>query len=258
MGQRFIPTLHHLDHSAAFRCLWALEELKETNGIIYNLKNYRRQRGFAPSELSDIFPIGKSPILTLESTVEGEDLPTFQIITGVLTEAQLILRFLSDEYGNGLWDPANEDDKNRDVFFQGFAMMTFVPKMDMPVALETIISLLPFGISALSRLLLSPLISSRINDLEPIFQLLENALGEEKPWFSGRKFGLADFNICWGMDMASQREYFEPSRFPKLAGWHVKVKGRTAYRSALEKGNGYDLKTFGLWTENHSRRKSAE
>ncbi|KAI0411561.1 hypothetical protein F5X98DRAFT_45807 [Xylaria grammica] len=245
MDQRLIPTLHHLDHSSSFRCLWALEELREANGIVYHLKTYRRQRGQAPPELSRVFPIGKSPILTLESTVEGEDPPTLQIAPGILTEALLILRFLKDEYGNGLWGPA-DDDKNRDAFFQAFAVMTLASRLELLVVLDMTILFFPFGISALARLILFPVMMVLKRGLEPIFQLLEDALTEEKPWFSGSQFGLADFNVCWGMDTASQRGYFNPARFPRLVEWHTKVKARAGYQSALEKGNGYNLKTFGV------------
>lgn len=246
MQQRYIPTLHHLDHSSAFRCLWALEELREANGITYNLRNYRRQRGQAPPELKGIFPMGKSPILTLESTAPNQPPPTIQIVPGVLTEAILILRFLSEEYGRGLWDPESEADANRDAFFQGFATMTLTPQVNFVVLLETIILILPIGISAFVRLLLSPLLSVLRGQLQPAMQILEDALGGGKPYFAGCKFGLADFNVCWGVDMASQRGYFDANKFPKLKNWHATIKDRNGYRGALEKGNGYDLKTFGM------------
>ncbi|KAF2967327.1 hypothetical protein GQX73_g6255 [Xylaria multiplex] len=245
MPQTLIPTLHHLSHSAAFRCLWALEELKEANGIKYNLKNYYRRRGQAPPELKEVFPLGKSPILTLESTTD-EPVPTIQVLPGVLTEAQLILRFLSDEYGQGLWEVSSED-KNRDTFFQGFAVMTLSARVDHLVVIEALITLLPFGLSYVIGCLLSPLISFwKKSSLEPIFQFLDDALDDERPWFSGRKFGLADFNVCWGIDMASQRGYLEKGQFTKLDNWHRTVKARRGYVAALELGNGYDLKTFGI------------
>lgn len=246
MHQRYIPTLHHLDHSAAFRCLWALEELQEKHGLEYHLKNYQRQGGIAPPELKKIFPLGKSPILTLESTREGESPPTVQILPGVLTEAQLILRFLSAEYGKGLWEPESELNRNRDLFFQGFATMTLIPKIDFPVLIESVISLAPFGFSALAGLLASPLLTFVKGELPPIFQILENALSEEDPWFAGSKFGLADFNVCWGVDMAWQRGYLDAAMYPKLKNWHDTVTARGGYRRALEKGNGYNLKTYGL------------
>ncbi|KAI0200202.1 hypothetical protein F4808DRAFT_171864 [Astrocystis sublimbata] len=246
MSQKLIPTLHHLNHSAAFRCLWALEELKEVKGIKYHLKTYGRQRGGAPEELKAIFPMGKSPILTLETTEPGKPPPTIQIIPGVLTEAQLILRFLSEEYGDGLWEPTTEEDRNRDIFFQGFSMMTFTPNVDFIVILEALISILPYGVSALFGLILSPLVTFGRDRIVPVLQVLENALSDEKPYFAGKEFGLADFNVSFGMDMSSQRGYFDPAQFPKLRDWQTKVKARSGFINALEKCNGYNLKTFGI------------
>ncbi|KAI1296046.1 hypothetical protein F5Y03DRAFT_410350 [Xylaria venustula] len=244
MPQTLIPTLHHLDHSNSFRCLWALEELKQANGIEYRLKCYERHQGQAPPELKKVFPLGKSPILTLESTTD-QPVPTPQVFPGVLTEAQLILRFLSDEYGHGLWDVASED-KDRDIFFQGFAVMTLAARVDFLVIIEIIIVVLPFGLRTLIGVMASPVLSHFKSQLQPVFQLLNDALSDEKPWFSGSKFGLADFNVSFGVDMASQRGYVDVRQFSRLHTWHDTIKSRPGYLAALEVGNGYDLKTFGM------------
>jgi len=101
--QKTSPTLYNLPSSAAHRVLWALEELAGTNGLKYNVKNFARRRpGFlAAKDLKAIFPLGKSPILTLEP-VEGEPDQTYQTIPNVLTESRLILQFISDNYSNGI------------------------------------------------------------------------------------------------------------------------------------------------------------
>ncbi|KAI0805636.1 hypothetical protein GGR55DRAFT_690357 [Xylaria sp. FL0064] len=234
MPQTLIPTLHHLSHSASFRYLWALEELKQANGIEYKLKCYERQQGGAPPELKDVSPLGKSPILTLESTAD-QPVPTLQVFPGVLTEALLILRFLSDD-----------EDKDRDTFFQSFGVMTLSARVDHLVIIETLIHILSVDLESNIGLMANPMLSHMKGVLEPIFQILNDALTDEKPWFSGSKFSLADFNVCFGMDMASQRGYFDPSKFPRLQTWHEVVKSRPRYISALKIGNGYDLKTFGM------------
>ncbi|KAI0965810.1 hypothetical protein F4678DRAFT_451311 [Xylaria arbuscula] len=244
MPQTLIPTLYHLNHSNSFRCLWALEELKQANGIEYKLKCYERRQGQAPPELKEVFPLGKPPILTLESTTD-QPVPTPQVFPGVLTEAQLILQFLSNEYGHGLWDVASED-KDRDTFFQGFAVMTLAARVDFLVIVEIIIVVLPFGLRTLIAVMASPILSHFKSQLQPIFQFLNDALSDEKSWFSGGKFGLADFNVSFGVDMASQRSYVDTRQFPRLHSWHETIKLRPGYLAALEVGNGYDLKTFGM------------
>jgi glutathione S-transferase len=177
--------------------------------------------------------------------------PTIQIEPGVFTESQLILRFLSDEYGGAkLWGNAADDaDRRRDDFLQVFAVNTLLPKMDLLVMLESIVAVLPMGISVLVRLVLSPLLSFSRGQLQPVFQVLEDLLGEgegRRPWFAGARFGLADFNVCWGVDMATQRGYLDAAAFPRLVDWHARAQARSGYQLALKKCNGYDLKTFGI------------
>lgn len=243
MGQKLIPTLHNLDHSAAFRCLWALEELKEERGIKYHLRNYPRQTGRAPPELQELFPLGRSPILTLETTAEDEPPPTLQIKPGVLTEALLILRFLSDEYGAGLWNPDNEVDMKRNAYFESFAMMSLLPHLQVPIVIELVQLATPQ--EQQGGPFLPTLLSMWKQTFAPMFQLLEDALGEEKPWFAGGRFGTADFNVCWCVDLAAQREYIDADAYPKVVAWHERCKARNGYKRALEKGGGYDLKYFG-------------
>lgn len=52
-----------LETSRAQRILWLFEELK----VPHQLKTYRRTKGrFAPAELKDVHPLGKSPVVTIE------------------------------------------------------------------------------------------------------------------------------------------------------------------------------------------------
>lgn len=247
MGQDLIPTLHCLHHSAAFRVLWALEELNALNGTTFHVKTYPRRREQAPEELKKVFPLGKSPILVLE-WVDNRDepLPVFQLQPGVLTEAQLILRFLSDEYGDGVWEPESREDERRDTFFQAFATMTLTPRLDMLVSFESLLRALPFGVSGLMRLVIGPVIDIFRNGLTVFFELLETSLTDEKPWFSGAKFGLADFNMSFGIDTASQRGYIDPKKYPKLTEWSSKIQSREGYKTAVKESGGYDLKTYGM------------
>jgi len=62
-------TLHHLEYSRSFRILWALEELQQE----FTLVNYARRKDLsAPSELKDIHPLGKAPIIEADGDVVAE------------------------------------------------------------------------------------------------------------------------------------------------------------------------------------------
>ncbi|KAF2100192.1 putative glutathione S-transferase [Rhizodiscina lignyota] len=241
--QTTIPTLHHLSSSQSNRVLWALEELAEGNGLKYGLKAYPREHGVAPKELKSISPLGKSPILTVEP-VDQSGHNSLAAEKEVVTESRIILQFISDNYSNGIWVPESPEDKKRDAFFQEFANSTLQPKVTYPLIFELIPVQLPFGLRQLVQLMVKPVVNHWLQDLGPIYQVLEDALSEEKPWFAGAKLGLADFCMNWGMDIATHRKYFDAAKYPKLGKWYMTVVERPAYKATLQKGGSYDLLTF--------------
>jgi glutathione S-transferase len=243
--QIWVPTLHILSSSQAFRVLWALEEIASTRPLKFHVVKLRRAWPPYP-DLKKLFPLGKSPILTLETT-DGSPPPTVQIIPGVLTEARLILQWLADAYSNGIWIPESEEDKRRDIFFQEFSNSTMTHKMDSVLLFEVLQQNLPFGLKhvvGLLGLVFRPIVWNIKKDHVDIFQLMDDSLSEEKPWFAGMKIGLADFNMAFGMDMAVQRGYFQGCAYPKVAAWHKRITERPAYKKALENGGRYDLVKF--------------
>ena len=240
--QKTIPTVYNLSSSKAREVLWALEELADT-GIKYKVVNVRRQRADTYKILKSHFPLGKSPTVTLEH-VNGDSEVIYQILPNVLTEARLILQFISDNYTDGIWIPGSEEDKARDIFFQEFANGSLLFKVDNIVTFEVIPTMLFFPLRQLTLLMVLPIRNHFMNDLTVSYQLLEDALSEERPWLSGKKIGLADFNMIFPMDVAVGRGYIQLNKYPKLAKWHDTVIDRPAYRRALEKGGIYDLATF--------------
>jgi glutathione S-transferase len=224
IAQKTIPTLYNLSSSQAHRVLWALEELAGTNGLEYNLKNFPRNGATTAKDLKAVFPLGKSPILTLEHK-DGEPTLTYQIKPNVLTESRLILQFISDNYSNGVWAPESDEDKKRDIFFQEFANCTLLMKVDFALLFEIIPQQLPFGLRQLVWLLVRPIVNHFLSDQLAIYEVMEEALSEERPWFSGKRMGLADFNISFAMDMAAQRGYFKGESTQRLlSGTQLSLK----------------------------------
>lgn len=240
--QKTIPTVYNMSSSKAREVLWALEELADT-GIKYKVVNVRRRGADTYKILKSQFPLGKSPTVTLEH-VNGNSEVIYQILPDVLTEARLILQFISDHYTDGIWIPESEEDKMRATFFQEFANGTLLAKVDNIVTFEVIPTMLFFPLRQLTLLMVLPIRNHFMNDLIVTYQLLEDALSEERPWFSGKKLGLADFNTIFPMDMAIGRGYIQLNKYPKLAKWHDTVINRPAYKRALEMGGPYDLAKF--------------
>lgn len=240
--QKTIPTVYNMSSSKAREVLWALEELADT-GIKYKVVNLRRRGPDTYKVLKSQFPLGKSPTVTLEH-VNGSSDVIYQILPNVLTETRLILQFISDHYTDGIWIPGSEEDKARDTFLQEFANGSLLAKVDNIVTFDVIPTMLVFPLRQLTLLMVLPIRNHFMNDLSIIYQLLEDALSEERPWFSGKKVGLADFNMIFPMDEAIGRGYVQLKKYPKLAKWHDTVISRPAYKRALEKGGPYDLATF--------------
>ncbi|OBT75450.1 hypothetical protein VF21_05736 [Pseudogymnoascus sp. 05NY08] len=207
--QKTIPTVYNMSSSKAISALWPLEELADA-GI--------------NSQIS--FPLGKSPTVTLEH-VGGEAEVKYQIMPNVLTETRLILQFFSDHYTNG-----------------EFAHGSLITKVDHILTFEVIPTMLFFPMRYLTLLMVLPIRMHFMKDLTVIFQIMEDALSEEKPWFSGKNIGLADFNTIFAMDMAVQRGYNQLEKYPKLAKWYNTVQDRPAYKRAKEVGEVYDCATF--------------
>ena len=89
-----------LDRSRSQRILWLLEELK----VDYEIKTYKRQNQLAPEELKRIHPLGKAPVVTIESDTMGKPL--------VLAESSFIIEYLIDHFGT--WHAPERYQKGKD------------------------------------------------------------------------------------------------------------------------------------------------
>lgn len=81
-------TSNRLNESRAQNILWLLEALQ----VPYQLQPFKRgPDGFAPPELKQIHPLGKSPVITIERP--GQTTPL------VLAESGNIIEYLVDRFG---------------------------------------------------------------------------------------------------------------------------------------------------------------
>ena len=245
--QKTIPTLHNLAHSQAFRCLWAMEELAILDpSFTFHVLNYPRMTPHN-TELAKHHRLRKSPIMTLESVDPAEPVPTPQLEPGILTESKLILEYINEEYAGGLWNVNDAEDKKRDVFFTQFAIDTVSMKAQFTMLFDILPMMCPFPFNHLLSLIITPMGTHFLGDLNPVYQLLEDELSAESPWFSGKKMGLADFNMQWALDLGRHRGYLDPEKHPKVWEWTERIRGREAYKRAVEKSGGkLDLKYFGM------------
>jgi glutathione S-transferase len=246
--QKSIPTIHNLEHSQAIRVIWALEEIHAVNGLKFNVKNYPRVRPKNP-DLLKVSPMGKSPILTVDD-LDGKPVPNVQVVDGVLMETRLILNFIADNYGGKqLWEPETDEDKRRDIYFQEFACNSFLERVDQALIMEIIPMALGFPLKQILGLIFNP-IANIFKDFQvEHYKHMESLLSDEKPYFAGKKLGIADFCMEFPLSLAVGRGYLDPKKYPKLKAYHERIVGREAYKRAIEQGGGqkkYDLITFGM------------
>jgi glutathione S-transferase len=233
------PTLHHLESSQSLRVLWALEELAAINSQQFHLKTYPRIKARADPALKKIHPLGKSPVLVVPH-IDGRDGEV------TLAESRVILHFLSDAYGKGIWTPTTLEDKMRDDYFTEFANTSLGALYQLMLVFGMIPKQSPFLIRPLMGVVSNGAISMLKKEVEGPHRVMEEALSEEKPWFAGARIGLADFAMSWQLDVAGQRGYLDQKEFPKIAAWAERVHARPAYKKARERGGAYDLVDFGL------------
>lgn len=163
----------------------------------------------------------------------------------VLSESRLLLQYISDNYTSGEWVPTSEEDKKREAFFEEFVRSTFLLKALFCVVFNSVPPRMPFGIKHIFKMIFSQIIGFFGNDLRVIYQYMEDHLSESKPWLSGHKFGLADLNAIYAMDVVVQNNFgpWEPEKYPRLAKWHTAITQMESYKKALVKGGAYNLKT---------------
>ncbi|RVX71280.1 hypothetical protein B0A52_04854 [Exophiala mesophila] len=224
------PRLYHLESSSSLRVLWALEELNETKGLEYSIKKIPRSMNAYPTK--EAHPTGKAPILCIGPKPEE-----------ALAEAGHILAYLAKTYAEGMWAPDKED-QDRDAFFERFANASVLHKTDALLILEVPAQVYPLFLGYLGYFWYIPMMRRFKSDLKTLYKFMEDSLSDEKPWFAGKRRGLADFNAIWAMDIGSQRGYFDGKAFPKLQNWLDRVHALPAYQRALEKGGKFNVKKF--------------
>ena len=220
-------TVHHLNNSRSQRVLWLLEEL----GVPYEIKKYQRDAKtmLAPPELTQVHPLGKSPVITDNGIT--------------VAESGAIIEYLLDTYGAGRFVPkAGSEEMRRFRYWLHFAEGSAMPPLLLKLIFDRIGSGqgMPFfakpigcGIAAkVKALMIEP-------NLKRQLDFMESELARSE-WFAGDEFSAADIQMSFPVEAAAQRAGLDASR-PKLTAFLKKIHARPAYRRALERGGPYSF-----------------
>lgn len=219
--------VHHLENSRSQRVLWALEEL----GLDYRIETYRRDpatlRG--PDALRAVHPLGKSPVL-----VDGER---------VLAESGAILEYLVEQHdpAGRLAAPGDEEGRQRYRYWMHYAEGSAMPPLLMSLMFSRMRSApAPFFLRPLVRSIADRVMERYVMPQIVLhFDWMESELGRST-WFAGERMTAADVQMSFPVEAAAARSSLLEER-PRLAAFLERVRGREAYRRAVEKGGAFAL-----------------
>lgn len=201
--------LHHLNDSRSQRILWLLEELNLDYEIISYTRN--EETRFAPPELKNIHPLGKSPV------IEDGAL--------VVAESGAIVEYLTEVYGKGAFTPKREtDDYWRYLHFMHFAEGSAM----LPLLLAMYTGTL--GDAA------APLHPRIFGEIANNFSYLNGEL-EGRDFMVGSNLTGADIQIAFVLEAANANGLL--ADYPNLQRYMAAMQARPAYLSALERGGPY-------------------
>ncbi|KAI1370168.1 hypothetical protein F4677DRAFT_439161 [Hypoxylon crocopeplum] len=241
------PTLHHLENSQSQLTLWLLEEM----GIEYNLVLHRRVQNRSPPALHAVHPLGKSPTLV---TPSGR----------AITERSAIALWLIETYDEGApfrlpkspssSSPSSgdsvEDDIVREEQLVSLGGATLGPLLMLKLVIGLVVRQAPFFVRPLVAGVRYGLDRAFLDaELAHVVEYLEGQLappdgkGQPRDWFMGTDGPTrADFALMWYVDWAVQCEWVDFRKYPGLKAFHDRCAARPAWKRALEKGGGYNLK----------------
>lgn len=217
-------TVHHLENSRSQRVLWLLEEL----GIEYEIRHYKRnpKTSLAPPELTQVHPLGKSPVIT-----DGDK---------TIAESGAITEYLIDTYGNGKFKPEpGTPEAMKNTYWMHYAEGTLMPLMVMTLIFNRVeqapllVRPIAKGISAqVKKAYLNP--NTRRN-----LDFVEAELGKNT-WFTGEGLAGADFQMIFPLEAASVRARLSDTH-PNIKAYIDRVHALPAFQRGLEKGGPYEL-----------------
>ncbi|XDG05694.1 hypothetical protein ABKA04_005309 [Annulohypoxylon sp. FPYF3050] len=229
------PTLHFMQNSGSQQSLWLLEEL----GIEYDLVLHERLGGRAPVALKDTHPLGKAPQLV---TASGR----------VIAERSAIAYYLIETYDNDGrfkvpapgtpgWDSVNND-KIREEQLLSIGQTALNQLFAMKATFGGFAYATPFFIRPLILGLKLTLEKVFLDaEIDNVLKFLDGEL-EGREYFNGTaRPTRLDFILQWYVDFGVQSSDLDLHKYPRVKGWYDRCMSRDAWKSAMEKGNGYDL-----------------
>lgn len=207
-------TVHHLNNSRSQRIVWLCEEL----GIDYRLVKHQRhpETQRSPESLNQVHPLGKAP--TIEHAGQ------------TIVESEAIIEYLCHVCGGGRLSrtPASAE---YGAYLQWLA---YAEGTLFPGLLVDLVYAWTGGGNAALKGFFDVEIAKNHRYIETVLAQRDHLLA------SG--FSAADVNLGWALEFSECRGRLKD--FPALRAYLARLRGRDAYRRAIERGGPQDLSVF--------------
>jgi glutathione S-transferase len=202
--------VHHLNNSRSQRVLWMLEEL----GVEYRIVRYQRDPStmFAPRELKQVHPLGRSPV------IRDADF--------VLAESGAILEYLVERYGNGRFVPQRGSrEYERCRYWMHYAEGSLMMQLLLKVYLDRV--------GEPAKLLLE-----RVNGVIRMhLAYVEEQIGSSH-FLTGDTLSVADVQMSFPLEVSATQKLLGDAH-PRLQALLARMHERPAFQTALAKGGPY-------------------
>ncbi|RDL31135.1 Uncharacterized protein BP5553_09924 [Venustampulla echinocandica] len=230
--------LSWLDGSRAQRIVWLLEELN----LSYDLNIYKRVDMRAPSEMKQIHPLGKSPIVTIK--YPGVPEPR------VLAESANITEHLVDNFNGEKLVPKRfkgTEDKfggeteewARYRFFMHYAEGSLFPLLGTQILMDAIKAApVPFFIKPFTSFIAGKVSNEYLQgNYDTHFSFLESQLAsspESGTFLCGKDLTAADILMSFPI-LASFKLAIGKEKYPLLAAYARRLEAMEGYKRAIKK-----------------------
>ncbi len=232
--------MHRLEVSRSQRILWLLEELQ----IPYELKTYKRGSDkLADPKLKQVHPLGKSPVVTIETPGTAEPI--------VLAESGLICEYLSEHYGKWLIPQRYQDGKDGKVggeteswlryrYYMHYAEGSIMPLMLTSLLVGGIKSLpMPFFTRPITNAISGRITSMFLKpNFETHYKFLESQLATSRDggqFLCGKDLTAADILMSFPLEVGQSRSGMSKEQCPKIWAYVDHLHEREAYKRSVKK-----------------------
>ncbi|CAG8907529.1 unnamed protein product [Penicillium egyptiacum] len=240
-------TLYWLNESRAHRVLWLLEELK----IPYELKTFKRGADkLAPKPLRDIHPLGKAPIVTIETPNLDSDSPL------VLAESAFIVEYFLDHFGGShlipkRWKDGQEgkvggesEEWLRYRYYLHYTEGSLMPNLVMKVVTNVLRTAPPLIVRGIFSFVASKIEENFLTrNFADHFDFLENQLRTAPGggiYLTGPQLTAADIMMSYPVIESMTRVIgvqrgFERDKYPRIKAYAEKLQESDGYKRAVGK-----------------------